>query len=150
MMLPRTNQSPRPPRSGDRGWKARVRRFSGAGYDEADPLLGVVNLFDASMVLVVALLLALAGTTSLADVAARLSHGDITIVSNPGSPDMEILIKRGNKIEKLRQSDQPGAGRGERLGTAYRLDSGEVVYVPDQPLTATPATDTPVTVTDGE
>jgi len=93
--------------------------------------VGVVNLFDASMVLVVALLLALAGSDSLAEVAARMSQEDITIVTTPGKPDMEMIIKRGERIEKLKASEQQGAGRGTRLGTAYRLESGEVVYVPE-------------------
>ncbi len=101
------------------------------GTDDGDPLAGVVNLFDASMVLVVALLLALAGTKSLAEVAARMSQEDITIVTNPGAPDMEMIIKRGPRIERLKASEDVGAGRGTRLGTAYRLASGEVVYVPE-------------------
>lgn len=91
----------------------------------------MINLFDASMVLVVALILALAGSDSVAEVAARFSPKDLTIVSNPGRPDMEMIIKRGTKIEKLRASDQTGRGRGERLGTAYRLESGDVIYVPE-------------------
>jgi hypothetical protein len=94
-------------------------------------LLGLINLFDASMVLVVAMLLALVGKGSLADVTARLSQHDVTIVTNPGKPDMEMIIKRGNKIEKLKASKEQGRGAGQRLGTAYRLDSGEVIYVPE-------------------
>ena len=99
--------------------------------NDSDPLGGVVNLFDASMVLVVALILALAGSASLAEVAARMSTRDITIVTNPGQPDMEMIVKRGERIERLRVSDERGAGRGRRLGVAYRLESGEVIYVPE-------------------
>lgn len=99
--------------------------------DDDNPLGGVVNLFDASMVLVVALLLALAGSASLAEVAARMSARDITIVTDPGGPDMEMIVKRGQRIERLRASDGRGAGRGQRLGVAYRLESGEVIYVPE-------------------
>ncbi len=99
--------------------------------EDADPLGGVVNLFDASMVLVVALLLALAGSAGLAEVAARMSTEDITIVTNPGQPDMEMIVKRGERIERLRATEARGSGRGQRLGVAYRLESGEVVYVPE-------------------
>ena len=110
-----------------------MRRASSAldTPDDADPLGGVVNLFDASMVLVVALILALAGSAGLAEVAARMSTRDITIVTNPGRPDMEMIVKRGERIERLRSSDERGAGRGQRLGVAYRLESGEVIYVPE-------------------
>ncbi|MBL8211834.1 MAG: DUF2149 domain-containing protein [Bryobacterales bacterium] len=94
-------------------------------------MLGLINLFDASMVLVVAMLLALVGKGSLADVAARLSPQDVTIVTNPGKPDMEMIIKRGKKIEKLKSTGDQGSGPGQRLGTAYRLESGEVIYVPE-------------------
>lgn len=90
-----------------------------------------MNLFDASMLLVVALLLALAGRTSLAEIAARLSQQDITIVTNPGKEDMEMIIKRGNKIERLKAAGSQGSGYGKKLGTAYQMESGEVIYVPD-------------------
>ena len=118
--------------SGDRrrDWMRRASSALDAG-DDGDPLGGVVNLFDASMVLVVALLLALAGSAGLAEVAARMSTRDITIVTNPGRPDMEMIVKRGERIERLRSSDERGVGRGERLGVAYRLESGEVIYVPE-------------------
>ncbi len=112
-------------------WRKRARAALGEPVDDGDPLSGVVNLFDASMVLVVALLLALAGSAGLAEVVARMSTEDITIVTNPGRPDMEMIIKHGEKIEHLRADDSRGAGRGERLGIAYRLDNGEVIYVPD-------------------
>ena len=111
-------------------WMRRADRVLGDSGD-GDPLAGVVNLFDASMVLVVALLLALAGSAGLAEVAARMSTRDITIVTNPGQPDMEMIVKRGQRIERLRASEARGSGRGQRLGIAYRLESGEVVYVPE-------------------
>ena len=122
----------RPRMAGDRAydWMRRADRALGDSGD-GDPLAGVVNLFDASMVLVVALLLALAGSAGLAEVAARMSTRDITIVTNPGQPDMEMIVKRGQRIERLRASEARGSGRGQRLGIAYRLESGEVVYVPE-------------------
>ena len=122
----------RPRMAGNRAydWMRRADRALGDSGD-SDPLAGVVNLFDASMVLVVALLLALAGSAGLAEVAARMSTRDITIVTNPGQPDMEMIVKRGKRIERLRASEARGSGRGQRLGIAYRLESGEVVYVPE-------------------
>ena len=116
--------------SGRRDWTHRAAAAMDSP-DDGDPLGGVVNLFDASMVLVVALLLALAGSTSLAEVAARMSTRDITIVTDPGGPDMEMIVKKGERIERLRSSEERGSGRGQRLGVAYRLESGEVIYVPE-------------------
>ncbi|MBL8174484.1 MAG: DUF2149 domain-containing protein [Bryobacterales bacterium] len=111
-------------------WRQAGKRFAAQG-DDKDPLLGLINLFDASMVLVVAMLLALISKGSMAEVAARLSQQDVTIVTNPGKPDMEMIVKRGQKIEKLKATGETGRGKGERLGTAYRMDSGEVIYVPE-------------------
>lgn len=91
----------------------------------------MINLFDVSMALVVALILAAAGGGNLAQITAHMSQHDVTIVTNPGQPDMEMIVKRGQKIERLRATEEQGWGRGQRLGTAYRLESGEVVYVPD-------------------
>ncbi len=119
-----------PANSRRRDWMRRATAGM-ESHDDGDPLGGVVNLFDASMVLVVALILALAGSASLAEVAVRMSTRDITIVTNPGQPDMEMIVKRGERIERLRASDETGAGRGRRLGVAYRLESGEVIYVPE-------------------
>ncbi len=122
--------SNQPQRSRLRDWNSTADPLDGTG-GSGDPLVGVVNLFDASMVLVVALLLALAGADSLAEIAARMSQKDITIVTNPGKPDMEMIVKRGERMEKLKSSELRGAGKGTRLGVAYRLESGEVVYVPE-------------------
>lgn len=97
----------------------------------------MINLFDVSMALVVALILAAAGG-NLAQITAHMSQHDVTIVTNPGQPDMEMIVKRGRKIERLRASGEQGWGRGERLGTAYRLESGEIVYVPDGATNSTP------------
>ncbi|MCS7023512.1 MAG: DUF2149 domain-containing protein [Bryobacteraceae bacterium] len=108
-----------------------AQRFAQKNAADSDPLLGLINLFDASMVLVVAMLLALVGKGSMAEIAARLSQQDVTIVTNPGRPDMEMIIKRGKKIEKLKATGEQGRGAGRKLGTAYRLESGEVVYVPE-------------------
>ena len=122
--------SNRPQPSRLRDWNSAGDPLGDAG-GTGDPLVGVVNLFDASMVLVVALLLALAGADSLAEIAARMSQKDITIVTNPGKPDMEMIVKRGERMESLKSSELQGAGKGTRLGVAYRLESGEVVYVPE-------------------
>ena len=119
------------PRGAATDWRTRSRQFRAKGSEDNDPLLGLINLFDASMVLVVAMLLSLISKGNVADMAARLSQQDVTIVTNPGKPDMEMVIKRGNKIEKLKSTGERGAGAGKRLGTAFRLENGEVVYVPE-------------------
>ena len=117
------------PRTSD--WRGKSSRFRAKSSEDTDPLLGLINLFDASMVLVVAMLLSLIAKGNVADMAARLSQQDVTIVTNPGKPDMEMVIKRGIKIEKIKATGEKGTGAGKRLGTAFRLENGEVVYVPE-------------------
>lgn len=64
------------------------------------------------------------------------SKEDYTIVKNPGKDNMEIITKKGNEISRYKASrgkDQTeNHGKGKRVGTAYQLESGEVIYVPDE------------------
>lgn len=95
---------------------------------EEDPLRYVANLFDVAMVFAVALLLAVVAYSNLPEI---LSEKDVTIVKNPGAPDMEIIVKKGTEIKKYNISKEIAGGRGVKLGSAYRLVTGEVVYVPE-------------------
>jgi len=107
-------------------------RIKGAALFESDeqevnPLSSMANLFDVAMVFAVALMVAL---VSYLRVPALLQEKDYTVITNPGQPDMEIVVKEGQDIKHYEASDQTGAGRGELLGKAYRLPDGRVVYVP--------------------
>ena len=94
-----------------------------------DPLSSVANLFDVAMVFAVALILALLSALHMAGLFNPAE--DITILRNPGKANMEIIRKRGVKLEKFRISKEQAGGEGERLGICYRLPNGEVIYVPD-------------------
>jgi hypothetical protein len=52
---------------------------------------------------------------------------------------MEIIRKEGVTITRYRATKEEMAGTGRRLGTAYQLQSGEVVYVPESPASTPPA-----------
>lgn len=106
----------------------RLHRASRTAEEvDSDPLAGLANLFDAAMVFAVALMVAL---VSYLQVPALLRESDYTIITNPGSPDMEIVVKEGEEIKHYEASESTGAGQGELLGQAYRLPDGRVVYVP--------------------
>jgi hypothetical protein len=105
----------------------RYRKFL-QGSDE-DPLGGVANLFDVAMVFAVALILALFQALQVPELLS--SPDEVTLVKNPGKPDMEIVRKRGIKLETFRMTREAMQGQGERLGICYRLANGEVVYVPE-------------------
>lgn len=96
--------------------------------DEVDPRSSLMNLFDAAMVFAVALMVAFAIQSRMTEF---LTAEDATFVKNAGRPDMEIIVKKDNKITRYKSEQTKGSGRGQRVGIAYRLESGEVIYVPD-------------------
>ncbi len=105
------------------------RQDRGSGLADNDPLSGVANLFDLGLVFIVGLLLALFGAFRLQELLQQDSK--LTITKESASGEMEIIIKDGKKIEAMKVSKEQAKGRGQRLGTAYRLENGSMVYVPE-------------------
>ncbi len=105
-----------------------------------DPLDGIVNLFDVAIVLAVGFLLAALTGLGMSDV---LTGKDMTIVTNPGTDQMQVIVKNGDTIQRLDlQPGQEVSGVGTLIGSFYRLADGTTVYVPS---TGTPpAGSTPV------
>ena len=108
----------------------KKRRSSLLQEDDGDPLTVVVNLFDVAMVFAVALMVAMVMHMNMTEV---FSQEDFTIVKNPGKNNMEIIRKKGRQIEtyKATGQTQQGGTRGRRLGTAYELEDGQIIYVPE-------------------
>ncbi len=98
--------------------------------DENDPLSVLTNLFDVAMVFAVALMVALVSRFNMTEI---LSKDDFTMVKNPGSTQMEIITKKGEKIETYKASAQKNTSetKGKRVGTAYQLENGEIIYIPE-------------------
>lgn len=98
--------------------------------EDDDPMSVVSNLFDVAMVFAVALMVALVTRYNLTEM---LSADDFTIVKNPGEENMEIITKEGTQINRYTPSDsQQGDGRkGRKVGVAYELENGEIIYVPE-------------------
>lgn len=109
-------------------FRNRYRAVS-AGDGEADPMGNLVNLFDAAMVFAVALMVAFAIRSRMTEF---LTSEDVTFVKNAGKPDMEIIVKKKNRITRYKSERSAGSGKGVRVGVAYRLESGEVIYVPEE------------------
>lgn len=98
------------------------------GGDDDDPLSGMANLFDVAMVFAVALMVALVSRYQMVEM---FSKDDFTMVKNPGKSDMEIIQKKGEKIEKYKGSKGSSEGQGQKVGTAYQLENGEIIYIPE-------------------
>lgn len=106
------------------------RRLIGKG-EENDPMSVVSNLFDVAMVFAVALMVAL---VTRYDMTEMFSQEDFTMVKNPGKENMEIITKEGKEIKHYTPSEeqQPQSGkRGKKVGIAYELENGEIIYVPE-------------------
>lgn len=97
--------------------------------DDEDPLSGVANLFDIAMVFAVALLIALVVSYNIPELLDP--DADLTVVKNPGQPDMQVIVKEGTSIKVMNMTAELAGGQGSRMGVAYRLQTGEVIYVPE-------------------
>lgn len=99
--------------------------------DSGDMMSTVANLFDVAMVFAVALMVALVSRYNMTEM---FSQEDFTMVKNPGKENMEIITKEGQKINKYTpsedQSNKSGK-RGKKVGVAYQLDNGEIIYLPE-------------------
>lgn len=92
-----------------------------------DPILSVVNLIDIFLVIIAALLITVAQNPLLDPFSKR----DVTVITDPGKPTMEMVVKKGEKIEHYKASGDIGQGEGEKAGVAYRMRDGSMVYVPE-------------------
>lgn len=100
------------------------------GDGDVDPMSTVANLFDVAMVFAVALMVALVARFNMSEI---FSKEDFTMVKNPGKADMEIVTREGGVIKRYTPSEDQSAqgARGRRVGIAYELENGEIIYVPE-------------------
>jgi len=93
-----------------------------------DPLSAVANLFDLGFVLAISFMVSLImalNTLNLTDPEAKVT---ITTERKDG---LQIMVKEGEKTTIRRMTKNIGSGDGERLGVAYKLQDGTVIYVPE-------------------
>jgi hypothetical protein len=93
--------------------------------EDDDPMLSAINLVDVFLVLVVALLTAVAAKTQ-SDVSANA-----TTVQNAGQPDMEMVVREQGREVRFKGAGKASQGQGVRAGVAYRLDDGNIIYIPE-------------------
>lgn len=110
----------------------KKRRYSSKNNSaDDDPLSGVANLFDIGLVFIVGLFLALMTVYHLADFFSETS--DVTIMKKDKAGQMEIITKKGKEIKVEKVTDKKiGGEEGIKLGTAYKLKNGRMIYVPSE------------------
>ncbi len=95
--------------------------------DGDDPILSVVNIIDVFLVIIAVLLIAV-----MDNPLNPFATQDVIVIKNPGSPQMEMLVKKGNELKNYKSTGQIGEGQGQKAGTAYMLKDGTMVYVPEE------------------
>jgi hypothetical protein len=110
------------------------RRLSDPGVfrpDEADdPMNSVANLLDIFLVFIVALLVSFLSAYQLQDLLSQDSS--VTIMKQTADGELTIVTKKATKIEAVKTTRTEAEGRGVRLGVAYRMEDGGLVYLPDE------------------
>ena len=97
--------------------------------EDSNILAGVANLFDAAIVMVVAVLVTLVvAIPGMIDILS--TETDFTMVVNPGQDDMRIITRIDEMVEIKDFTGKEAEGVGEHLGSTYRLECGKIVYVP--------------------
>ena len=100
--------------------------------EDSDPMSVVSNLFDVAMVFAVALMVALVTRYNMTEM---FSQEDFTMVKNPGKENMEIITKEGEKINRYtpcEDTSSQNGKKGKKVGIAYELENGEIIYVPEE------------------
>ena len=107
--------------------KVTVTPHAGSRPDRGgDPLDGLVNLFDLGVVLSVAFLLAALSSLNLDQLLTKRD-------ALRKAAQQEIRAKTGERARTLGQTGGKVIGRGQRVGTVYRLEDGRLVYVEGRP-----------------
>lgn len=98
--------------------------------EDNDPVAMLSNLFDVAMVFAVALMVALVTKFNMTEI---FSKEDYTMVKNPGKDNMEIITKEGQTITRYKpsESQEKSGKKGKKVGIAYELENGEIIYVPE-------------------
>jgi hypothetical protein len=94
-----------------------------------DPLSGVANLFDVAVLFALGfMVMVLLYLLSMPEV---LTQTDMTIIKNPGQQNMEVIVKSGERIEKMDMMNETLQAEivGE-LGRIYKTKGGGMIYVP--------------------
>lgn len=105
-----------------------INTYAGESHDD-DPIAGVAQLFDVSIAFIVAVIAALFTLLSSKDLLSKDSEWTLTRKNKDGQ--IEMIEKKKDKVITRKVSSSKATGNGLRLGTAYQLEDGQVIYVPD-------------------
>lgn len=99
-----------------------MRKLRRPGSREDDPLDGVANFFDLGVIFALGFMVPL---------IARLSVTPSRSGTQSKDDSAKVQADQRVPLERYRPSTDHLAGDGQRLGVAYRLENGDVIYVPE-------------------
>jgi hypothetical protein len=116
-------------RSDARGSLVFMRRSRNLNaLQQQGPMATMGNyLFDVALVLGVGLFLMALNSFGLGDL---ISKNDLTVVMNPGTRNIRILTRENGQVTKYSNTGKTAQGEGTAMGTIYKLNTGQLVYVP--------------------
>lgn len=110
------------------GLRYMRRRRVGTADRNGDPLDGLANMFTVAIAFAVALLVTVLVAVGL---GGLLTQENLTIITDPGTPEMQVIVKEGDQITKLDMaSGGEASGTGTLLGSFFELADGTVIWVP--------------------
>ena len=95
--------------------------------EDDDPIPSVVNIIDVFLVVIAVLLIAV-----IENPVNPFVTRNAVVITNPGTDRMEIVIRDGKELKHYRSAGKIGQGAGRRMGTAYQLEDGSMIYVPEE------------------
>lgn len=86
------------------------------------------NLIDIMFLLAVGLFIMALSSLGLGDL---LTKNDTTVITNPGKANQRITTRTDGVIKVLENTGQTASGQGIPVGTVYRLQNGQYVWMPN-------------------
>ena len=111
----------------------RHRALSGGDHDprEADdPMSSIANLLDIFLVFIVAIMVSFLSAFQLQELLSPDSN--VTVMKQSADGDITLVTKQAERIEAVKMTRSEAEGKGVRLGVAYRLEDGSMIYLPDE------------------
>ena len=96
----------------------------------SDPMSTVANLLDIFLVFIVALMVSFLSAFQLQDLLSPDSS--VTVMKQSADGEVTLVTKQAQKIQAVKMTKTEAEGKGVRLGVAYRLEDGSMVYMPDK------------------
>jgi hypothetical protein len=95
-----------------------------------DPMSSIANLLDIFLVFIVAIMVSFLSAFHLQDLLSPESN--VTVMKQSADGEITLVTKQAERIEAVKMTRSEAEGKGVRLGVAYRLEDGSMIYLPDE------------------